>query len=151
MKTTRVRLLAAAAIVATVALSLLQCGGGPAMVGVSGPDAGPVHTTWASCLGPLDNSCNTPQALRGKKPSCAASGACGSDYFCWFVENPGTVCFPHDVAYCDWTPDGALPQCNQLEGGWPADAAGCGTLQCVPQGDGATCGWSTTCTAPAAP
>jgi hypothetical protein len=130
--------------------ALCQCGGGSG-ANTLPLDAGAqqsVHTNWATCYGPLDNSCERTQRLAGKRPSCAASGYCGTDDFCWFTENPGTTCFPPDVAFCDWTADQHRPDCNELNGGWPADASGCGTLECLTLGDGGTCGWSDACTPP---
>jgi hypothetical protein len=139
------RVLTAATTLGTIGLLLIQCGGTGANPNSSSSSA---RTSWIPCQGVGDVICNLPVGFgQGKRPPCASSGSCGSDNFCHFVETPGTTCFPNDVAFCDWTPDGGFPQCNELNGGWPADAAVCGTQECVVSGT--TCTWSSTCIQPA--
>jgi hypothetical protein len=104
-------------------------------------------TAWISCTSSLP--CNIPVTNpSGYRPLCATSGTCGTDNYCAFVETPGTTCFPPGEAFCDLT-DGGHPECNELEGGRPQDAAACGTLTCVVGGGSPpTCNWSTVCGLP---
>ena len=80
---------------------------------------------------------------------CAASTCETSNTVCQYMLKNNSTCFPHDVEFCDPTPNQTRGYCNTTKASLSQiDASGCGTKQCGVSGnwDGnpgtAKCDWS---------